>query len=72
MTIAQARLHNMSPTGKVLKNERLDALMDEGGIHHCGNAQNCTLHCPASVPLTESIAEMGKQTTKRMFTRFFG
>ena len=69
--ISQARLFNMHPTGKLLKNERIDALTEQGGIHLCGNAQNCVQHCPKSIPLTESIAQMGKQATVRMFTKLF-
>ena len=70
--ISQARLFNMHPTGKNNKNERLDALMEDGGLASCGNAQNCIEVCPKNIPLTESIALMGRQTTKHMFTRFFG
>ena len=62
----------MHPTGKNNKNERLDALMEDGGLASCGNAQNCIEVCPKNIPLTESIALMGRQTTKHMFTRFFG
>jgi succinate dehydrogenase / fumarate reductase iron-sulfur subunit len=69
--IAQARLFNMNPTGKTLKNERLDALMDDGGLHLCGNAQVCQQVCPKQVPLVESIAVMGRQTTFHMFKKFF-
>ena len=36
--MSQARLFNMHPTGKNLKKERLDTLMQEGGISSCGNA----------------------------------
>lgn len=70
--ISQARLFNMHPTGKINKNERLDALMEDGGLASCGNAQNCIEVCPKNIPLTESIALMGRQTTKHMFTRLFG
>ena len=70
--ISQARLFNMHPTGKIIKNERLDALMEDGGLTSCGNAQNCIEVCPKNIPLTESIALMGRQTTKHMFTRLFG
>ena len=69
--ISQARLFNMHPTGKTLKNERLDALMDDGGLHTCGNSQVCVEVCPKGIPLTESIATMGRQVTFRMFTKFF-
>ena len=41
----------MHPTGKTLKKERLDTLMQGGGISSCGNAQNCVEKCPRSIPL---------------------
>lgn len=61
--ISQARLFNMHPTGASLKNDRLDATMDTGGIMDCGKAQNCVKACPKEIPLTESIAEVYKDTT---------
>lgn len=61
--ISQARLFNSHPTGAMHKETRLTELMKEGGIAHCGNAQNCVRACPKGIPLTESIAEMGRQTT---------
>ncbi|WAH38925.1 succinate dehydrogenase iron-sulfur subunit [Alicyclobacillus dauci] len=63
--ISQARLFNMHPTGAMHKEDRLDALMGEGGIHECGNAQNCVQVCPKGIPLTTSIAAMNRQTTYR-------
>ena len=39
--ISQVRLFNEHPTGKVLKRERLAAIMGDGGIQECGYAQNC-------------------------------
>ena len=51
--------------------ERTDALMEEGGIQICGNAQNCVAVCPKSIPLTTSIAQAGRAATVRMFQRFF-
>src|SRR5215467_11314376 len=39
--ISQAMLFNMHPTGKMNAGERLEALMEEGGLQVCGNAQNC-------------------------------
>ena len=59
--INQARLHNSHPTGAMLAEERLEALMDEGGIAYCGNDQNCVRVCPKGIPLTDSIAEMNRQ-----------
>ncbi|MFO0860438.1 MAG: succinate dehydrogenase iron-sulfur subunit [Phycisphaerales bacterium] len=69
--ISQARLFNDHPTGRELKDERLDALMGEGGINDCGNAQNCVKVCPKHIPLTESIAVIGRQTTMHAIAQFF-
>jgi succinate dehydrogenase / fumarate reductase iron-sulfur subunit len=70
-TIAQARLFNMHPTGKVLKDERLEALMGDGGIQECGYAQNCLHACPKEIPLTRSIADVGGQVMKKAVLDFF-
>lgn len=69
--ISQAVLFNAHPTGKNNAGERLDALMDEGGIQVCGNAQNCVAVCPKRIPLTTSIARAGRETTVRWFKKFF-
>ena len=69
--ISQAMLFNMNPTGKMNANERTDALMEEGGIQVCGNAQNCVSVCPKHIPLTRSIARAGRAATKRLFTKWF-
>ncbi len=70
--VSQARLFNMHPTGQMHAAKRLDALMGEGGLADCGNAQNCVKACPKDIPLTTSIAEVGRELTKRMFTRLLG
>jgi succinate dehydrogenase / fumarate reductase iron-sulfur subunit len=69
--ISQVRLFNAHPTGKMHKAVRLDALMGPGGVHACGNAQNCVRVCPKSIPLTDSIADVGRQVTIHALTRFF-
>ncbi len=69
--ISQARLFNMHHTGDNLFNERLDVLMQKGGITNCGNAQNCVEVCPKSIPLTESIAEMGRQVSVKFWKNLF-
>lgn len=69
--ISQTRLFNMHPVGKDDADERLDALMQKGGLSDCGNAQNCVQVCPKSIPLTESIAEMGAQVSKQFFKNIF-
>ena len=69
--ISQAMLFNSNPTGSMNANERTDALMEEGGIQVCGNAQNCVSVCPKEIPLTRSIARAGRATTVRMLTKWF-
>ena len=69
--ISQARLFNDHPTGKALKKERLEALMQEGGIADCGKAGNCVEICPKQIPLLESIASIQRQATLYQITRFF-
>lgn len=59
-TIAQAKLFNNNPIGKVLKEERLRALAGDGGIQECGFVQNCVKVCPKQLPLAEAISEMGR------------
>ncbi|HPA44270.1 MAG TPA: succinate dehydrogenase iron-sulfur subunit [bacterium] len=56
--LAQVRLFNIHPTGRYEKAERLRALMLPGGIHECGNAQNCVRVCPKKIPLTTVIARL--------------
>lgn len=69
--ISQARYFNAHETGKTLKGERLDEMMSAGGINDCGNAQNCVKVCPKEIPLTESIADIGRQTTVHAVKKFF-
>lgn len=61
--IAQARLFNMHPTGKITIDERLEGVMGEDGITNCGNAQNCVQVCPMSIPLTKAIYETNRDIT---------
>ena len=61
--IAQARLMNMHPTGKITEENRLNGLMDDDGITNCGNAQNCIQVCPMSIPLTKAIYETNRDIT---------
>jgi succinate dehydrogenase / fumarate reductase iron-sulfur subunit len=69
--ISQARLFNDHPIGKALKSERLDILMESGGIADCGKAGNCVEVCPKQIPLLESIATVQRQATVRTVTKFF-
>jgi len=69
--ISQVRLFNLNPTGKMEEGERNHALMEEGGISDCGNAQNCVQVCPKEIPLTESIAVMGREVSKQAVKDMF-
>lgn len=68
---SQVRLFNANPVGKTQRASRLRPLMDEGGIGDCGNAQNCVRVCPKGVPLTDSIAEMGRSVFKQAIEDLF-
>lgn len=70
-TIAQVQLFNEHPAGKVLKEERLRALMGDGGIQECGYAQNCVQACPKQLPLTQAISDVGRDVIKQGVKDFF-
>ena len=70
--ISQAMLFNDNQTGAMKKAERLDALMEPGGIQDCGNAQNCVAVCPKEIPLTTSIGKIGRAATLYKLKKFFG
>ncbi len=70
-SISQVVYYNMHPTGELNADARLDELMEPGGIQVCGNAQNCVAVCPKEIPLTTSIGRAGRQTTKRLFRKWF-
>jgi succinate dehydrogenase / fumarate reductase iron-sulfur subunit len=69
--ISQTILFNNNPTGQFAKDQRLEALMQAGGIQDCGNAQNCVAVCPKHIPLTTSIAQAGRATTLHSIKEFF-
>jgi len=70
--LSQVRLFNAHPTGAMHKEERLMAIMGEGGLTSCGNSQNCVEVCPKGIPLTTSIADLNRQTTIQSLKNFFG
>jgi len=70
-TIAQVKLFNAHPTGRMQKHERLVALMGDGGIQECGYAQNCVEVCPKEIPLTRAIADVGGDVMKQALVEFF-
>lgn len=69
--MAQVRLFNDHPTGATQKAMRLRPLMNEGGIADCGNAQNCVKVCPKKIPLTDSIAAIGRDVNSQAIKDFF-
>lgn len=70
--ISQARLFNTHGTGRELAPQRLEVLAGRGGVNDCGNAQNCVKVCPKKIPLTESIAAIGRAVTIHKIKQFFG
>jgi succinate dehydrogenase / fumarate reductase, iron-sulfur subunit len=69
--ISQTRLFNTHPTGVFQKEKRLKPLMEKGGIHDCGNAQNCEKVCPKDIPLIDSIAAVGRDVTLHALKTLF-
>ena len=69
--ISQVRLFNDHPTGAALKDERLETMMEEGGVADCGKAGNCVKVCPKEIPLLESIAAVQRQATVYSIRKFF-
>lgn len=69
--INQVRLFNLHPTGQELKEERLEAMMGDGGIHECSYAQNCVRICPKEIPLTTSISIVYGQVMKKAIIDLF-
>lgn len=60
--ISQAVLFNSHPNGQNIKDERTEALI-ENGLNNCGNAQACVAACPKEIPLTDSIARANGMAT---------
>lgn len=69
--VAQVKLFNAHPIGGMQKDERLEALMGQGGIAACGNAQNCVQACPKQIPLTDAIAKLNRQVNKFTLSKLF-
>ena len=61
--ISQVRLFNEHPTGKALKDDRMEVMMGEGGVGNCSKAGNCVQVCPKDIPLLESIAKVQREAT---------
>ena len=70
--ISQAILFNADPVGAGEAPDRLEVLAGLGGIADCGNSQNCVQVCPKDIPLTDSIAKAGRDTTIHKIKQWFG
>ena len=70
--MSQVRFFNANPTGKLEKPERMRAVLSDEGIAGCGNAQNCVRVCPKNIPLTESLALIGREASKQAIKDFLG
>ncbi len=70
--VSQVILFNSHPTGNLDADQRLAVLTGPGGIADCGNSQNCVKVCPKDIPLTDSIAQAGRDTTLYKLGQWFG
>lgn len=68
--MSQLRLFNAHPVGKMEESDRLHAALSDEGIANCGNAQNCVRVCPKKIPLTESLALIGREASKQAIKDF--
>ncbi len=68
----QTVLTNSHPTGAMTANERLEALISQGGIQNCGKASNCQAVCPQEIPLMTSWARAGRATVLYSLKKLFG
>jgi succinate dehydrogenase / fumarate reductase iron-sulfur subunit len=70
-SVSQARLFNLHPSGAMHQDDRLESLLQPGGIQDCGNSQNCVEVCPKEIPLTTSLPDMMRATTKYALASIF-
>ncbi len=68
--LGQVYAQNIRP-GDFGQEERLHAIMGDGGVTDCGNAQNCIEVCPKEISLTKAIASLGRQTTVQWLKDIF-
>lgn len=68
--LGQVLYHLLHPTGRLNRDERLEAIMGDDGITNCGNAQNCVQMCPKGIPLLDAIARLNGETTRYALRRW--
>ncbi|MFH0799682.1 MAG: succinate dehydrogenase iron-sulfur subunit [Pseudomonadota bacterium] len=59
------------PIGRMGRGEKLDALLQRGGISDCAGAEACEAACPKGIPLGESVARLGWIATGHAIRRLF-
>ena len=69
--LGQVHLFNLNPIGEYEKEERLNAIMQKGGIGSCGNSQNCVQACPKEIKLTNYIAKLNRDVNKQALKNMF-
>ncbi len=69
--IVQAYLFNNNPLGKFAASDRLNVLMEKGGITSCGNSQNCVEVCPKNIKLTTYLAQLNRDVNKQALKNIF-
>jgi succinate dehydrogenase / fumarate reductase, iron-sulfur subunit len=69
--LGQIKYFNMHPTGRNLKEERMDVVISDAGIANCGNAQNCVQVCPKEIPLTTALSELNLDANMHAFKKWF-
>lgn len=70
--ISQVRHMNLHPSGAMHAEERLEAISGPAGVFGCGMAQNCVRVCPKEIPLTTSLADMMRATTRHDLRKLLG
>lgn len=69
--IAQVLRIGAHPRGKTGDKARLEALVGEDGIHHCGNSHNCKIVCPQEIDLPSSIGKANGKATVYTLKKHF-
>jgi len=69
--MGQVYLMSQHPTGKMHEDERIEAVMGDGGVADCGNAQNCVEVCPKNIPLTTAIGWVGRKASVKWLRDLF-
>jgi succinate dehydrogenase / fumarate reductase iron-sulfur subunit len=70
--LARALYFNISPIGRMNTEERLEAVMGDGGSTECSNSQNRVNACPRNVPRTTTIAKLNRATAWYFIRNWLG